>query len=53
VLIAGALLYIGGTLDDIITAPLRVREHNERAASVGLAPLATRDALGLALAGRF
>jgi hypothetical protein len=65
---AGAAVYFAGSLDDIITAPLRARRHNrrlereraQRLTGVTLAPLALpgpRGGLaglaGLALSGRF
>jgi hypothetical protein len=51
--IGGAVLYLGGTLDDIVTASTEVRKHNQRAEVLGLAPIVTKHAAGLALGGRF
>jgi hypothetical protein len=63
---SGVALYFAGSLDDILTAPLRARRHNqrraERRAGVTLAPLAVPgggggggggSAGGLSLVGRF
>jgi len=54
-LIAGLVGYLGGTLDDIVTAPGKARAYNERARgrNVALIPLAHRDAAGVAFAGSF
>lgn len=52
-LYGGLLLYVAGSLDDIVTAPGRARRHNRRIESVGLAPVVTRHSAGLALGGRF
>jgi hypothetical protein len=52
-LIGGLLVYAAGTLDDIITAPLWVREHNRSLESLALAPMVARQSAGIALAGRF
>jgi hypothetical protein len=52
--IVGAGLWVGGTIDDIVQAPRRVRRHNARLRELTIAPLATRDGGGgLVLAGRF
>lgn len=51
--IAGLLLYAGGTIDDIVTAPLAVRKHNQRLEILGIAPMVTSHGAGLALGGRF
>jgi hypothetical protein len=50
---AGLLLYTAGALDDLISAPLRVRKHNRRIEGLGLAPAVTDRSLGFALGGRF
>ena len=51
---AGAALFLGGTVDDIITAPGAARRRNERArATLTLAPLVHHHGGGLALAGTF
>ena len=52
-IVAGGL-WVGGTIDDIIQAPRRVRRRNARLQNLTLAPLATRDGGGgLVLAGQF
>lgn len=51
-MLGGALLYVVATLDDVITAPRRVRRHNE-ALELGLAPMVAPRAAGIALGGRF
>jgi hypothetical protein len=56
-LLGGLGMYIYGTVDDIVTAPRRVRRHNERLnerlVDVTVAPLAVSRGGGLALTGRF
>jgi len=52
-LIVGAGLFIGGTIDDIVTAPSRARRRNQRFESVGIAPVLTSRSAGFALGGRF
>ncbi len=49
--IAAAGMWIGGTVDDIIQAPRRVRRRN--AARYAITPLVQRDRAGLALVGSF
>ena len=49
----GLALYVGGTIDDIVTAPLRVRQHNRRLQQIQLAPMVSPRTAGLALGGRF
>jgi hypothetical protein len=53
--IAGAGLWVGGTIDDIVMAPRDARRHNERLRQVTLVPLVRPDdhGLGLAVAARF
>ncbi|HWO22935.1 MAG TPA: hypothetical protein VNO30_29445 [Kofleriaceae bacterium] len=52
--ISGLVLVAAGTIDDIITAPLRVRRENRaRGWGVGLAPVVTQQSAGFALGGRF
>jgi hypothetical protein len=52
--IGGLVLVAAGTIDDIITAPLRVRRQNRaRGWDVGLAPVVTQHSAGFALGGRF
>jgi hypothetical protein len=52
IFLGGLLLYVGATIDDIVMAPLRVREHN-RELQLGLAPMVTPHGAGLAIGGRF
>jgi hypothetical protein len=50
----GALgLWIGGTIDDIATAPGRVRDHNRRVTGLSIVPMVRSDGGSVALAGRF
>jgi hypothetical protein len=49
----GLVLYAVATIDDIITAPLRVRKHNRKLDGVVLTPMVTSHSAGLALGGRF
>lgn len=53
ILLGGAALFVAGTVDDIRTAPRRVRRHNEAISSIALAPIVTHQSAGLALGGRF
>ncbi len=54
IMIAGALMFLGGTVDDIVTAPRRARRYNESLrTTLTLAPLVRTDGGGLALVGRF
>jgi hypothetical protein len=54
VLITGGMIaYAGGTLDDIVMAPVRVRKHNRALEELALAPMASHHGGGIALAGRF
>ena len=52
-LYGGFLLYIAATIDDFVTAPLRVRRRNQRLDAIGLTPVATNQSMSLALSGRF
>lgn len=52
IFLGGLLLYVGATIDDIVMAPRRVREHN-RERRLGLAPMVTSHGAGLAIGGRF
>jgi len=52
-LLAGAGLYIGGTIDDIVTAPGEARRYNQRFQNVTIAPMIGRDNRGLMITGRF
>jgi hypothetical protein len=49
----GAIGWVWGTLDDIVTAPGRVRRYNDAHRRVAVVPTLTRDSAGLALAGEF
>jgi hypothetical protein len=53
VLLVGLGLVLAGTIDDIVTAPSRVRRHNERLSNLAIAPMLTGSSAGLALGGRF
>jgi len=50
--IVGAGMFVAGTIDDIVTAPRRVRRRNQ-GPDVALAPVVTQHSAGLALGGRF
>jgi hypothetical protein len=52
-LIAGAGLYIGGTIDDIATAPGKARRYNHRFENVSVVPVVRHDSGGFAVMGRF
>jgi hypothetical protein len=52
-LIGGAALYVGGTIDDIATAPSKVRRYNHRFQNVAIVPVIRGDSSGFAIAGRF
>jgi len=51
-IIVGVGLFLSGTVDDIITAPLRARRY-KRERGVVITPLVTQSSAGLALSGRF
>jgi hypothetical protein len=51
--LAGAGLFIAGTIDDLATTPSAVRRHNQRLQSLAIAPVVHRGSTGLALTGRF
>jgi hypothetical protein len=51
--LAGAVIIVGGTIDDVVTAPRRVRRLNRARAGVAIAPFVTPHATGLALGGWF
>lgn len=53
VALAGFLLYVAATVDDIVDAPLRAWKHNRHLEDVVLAPMITDRSAGLALGGRF
>lgn len=52
-LIAGAGLYLGGTIDDIVTAPGTARRYNHRFENISIVPVLRRDSDGVAVMGRF
>jgi len=53
-MVAGAGLFIGGTIDDIATAPGRARRYNQGLLSdVTVMPVLSRDVGGMAMTGRF
>lgn len=52
-LIAGAALYIAGTVDDIATVSGKVRRHNNRMLGIAVVPTLRSDSGGFAIAGRF
>jgi hypothetical protein len=51
--LVGAGLFVAGTIDDIATAPGRVRKHNARLSGLAVAPVLTQHSAGFALGGRF
>ena len=51
--IAGAALYVAGTIDDIVTAPGSARRYNQRFQYLTVAPMIRPDAGGVMLTGRF
>lgn len=54
ILAVGALgLWIGGTIDDIATAPGRVRAHNRRVSGLAIVPVVKSDGGSVALTGQF
>jgi hypothetical protein len=56
-MLTGIAMFVGGTVDDIVTAPGRARRHNERLraqfSAVAIAPVMHRDGGGFVLTGRF
>ena len=52
-MLGGAGLYVGGTIDDIAAAPGKVRQYNQRFQNVVVAPMIRGDGSGLMIAGRF
>lgn len=52
-LLSGIALFVGGTVDDIASAPRRARRHNERIQSLAVAPIVRGDGGGFAVSGRF
>lgn len=53
IMIAGAALFVAGTIDDIVQAPRRVARLNRERAGFAVAPLLTPGTAGFALTGRF
>ena len=53
VFIAGAGLYVGGTIDDIVTAPGEARRYNRRFENVAIVPVIRGDNSGVMITGRF
>jgi hypothetical protein len=53
VMLAGAGLYIAGTVDDIATAPSAARDYNHRFQDVHLVPVMNPHGGGMGLIGRF
>jgi hypothetical protein len=54
IIILGAGVFVGGTLDDIISAPFKARRYNERRLQgVTIAPVVQHDSAALLLSGRF
>jgi len=52
-LLAGAGLFVAGTVDDIATAPSAAREYNHRFEDVQLVPMMNAHGAGVGLVGRF
>jgi hypothetical protein len=52
-MLSGIGMFVGGTIDDIVTAPRRVRRHNDRIKALAVAPIVHGDGGGLVLSGRF
>ncbi|HWO22230.1 MAG TPA: hypothetical protein VNO30_25905 [Kofleriaceae bacterium] len=53
IMIAGAALFVAGTIDDIVQAPGRVARINRERAGLAVAPLLAPNTAGFSLAGRF
>ncbi len=51
--IAGIGLFVGGTIDDIATAPRAARRYNHRFDNVSIVPVVKHDSGGVAVMGRF
>ena len=51
--IAGAVLYVAGTVDDIVTAPASARRENQRLQGLMVAPMIRPGGAGVMFAGRF
>jgi hypothetical protein len=49
----GIAMFVGGTIDDVVTAPRRARRHNEHIQSLAVAPIVRGDGGGFAVSGRF
>jgi hypothetical protein len=52
-MLVGAGLYIGGTIDDIATAGSAARRYNSRFENVGVVPTMNAHGGGVSIAGRF
>lgn len=52
-LVVGAGVFVGGMVDDVITASARVRRYNRERAAPVIAPVVTGQGAGLALGGTF
>jgi len=52
-LLVGAGLYLGGTIDSIATAPGAARRQNHRFQNVAIVPMIRGDRGGMAIVGRF
>jgi len=52
-IIAGFIGYLGGTLDDIITAPRKARAYNQRHRELAIVPVVHSNTGGISLVGRF
>jgi len=52
-LIGAGGMWVGGTVDDIVQAPRRVRRRNEAAVQLGLTPIVHGDRAGIVLVGSF
>ncbi|MGN6104931.1 MAG: hypothetical protein ACTHU0_07500 [Kofleriaceae bacterium] len=52
-LLTGATIYIGGTIDDLNTVTRRVRQHNQRLEKLAIVPTLQRGGAGLAIGGTF
>jgi hypothetical protein len=51
-MVLGGAVFVGGMVDDLVTAPRRVRRYNQER-GFGVAPIVTPGSAGLALAGQF
>jgi hypothetical protein len=51
--LGGVGLFVGGTIDDIVTAPRRVRDHNRAIESFAVVPMIRHGGGTVSLSGRF